>query len=392
MKLDKKNWQTVRFGDVVYQGKGAVDPETSGLERYIAGEHMNSEDLHLRQWGTVGEGYLGPAFHRLFEKGDILYGSRRTYLKKIAVADFDGITANTTFVIKENPELVEPGLIAFLMLSDRFTENSVKNSKGSVNPYINFKDIAKFEFRLPPREQQMQLVELLWAADEVGEQYQDLINRLENSLNILVEKELYRSGIPRKKLSTVVTGIIAGTSVNGLNTPQIASHEKAVLKVSAIGRRGFVPSESKVLISQDDFIPKLAVRKGNLLITRANTKELVGRVCLVDLDYPNLMLCDKTLEIVVNNDLASKAYLVEVLKSLDTRKQIEGLATGTSDGMKNISQKGILSIELPLPGINEQLAQANRLQSIKAQVANSIQTLGSHVIAKQQLINRIFSA
>jgi type I restriction enzyme, S subunit len=178
MQLNKQDWQTVTFGDVVFQGKGAIDPKSSGVKRYIAGEHMVTEDLHLRQWGTVGEDYLGPAFHRPFEKGDILYGSRRTYLKKVAVADFDGVTSNTTFVIKEKSDLVVPGFVAFLMLSERFTEHSVKNSKGSVNPYINFKDITKFEFRLPPYDEQLRLAEILWAADEVGEKYRTLLTQV----------------------------------------------------------------------------------------------------------------------------------------------------------------------------------------------------------------------
>jgi restriction endonuclease S subunit len=101
--------------------------------------------------------------------GDILYGSRRTYLKKVALADFDGITANTTFVIKANEKLIEPILLVHLMLSYEFTEYSIKNSRGSVNPYINWKDIADFEFLLPPKSEQKRLAELLWAADEVME-------------------------------------------------------------------------------------------------------------------------------------------------------------------------------------------------------------------------------
>ena len=76
----KNNWDKVSFGDVVKQVKGKVDPETSGLERYVAGEHMQTDDLHIREWGTIGDGYLGPAFHRPFVKGQVLvpYGRRYT--------------------------------------------------------------------------------------------------------------------------------------------------------------------------------------------------------------------------------------------------------------------------------------------------------------------------
>src|SRR5439155_15458327 len=65
-------WRMVTFGEVVRQTKVDADPETSGLERYVAGEHMGTDDLHIRSWGTVGDGYLGPAFHRKFVKGQIL--------------------------------------------------------------------------------------------------------------------------------------------------------------------------------------------------------------------------------------------------------------------------------------------------------------------------------
>jgi restriction endonuclease S subunit len=179
MNIDKSKWKKVKFGDIAIQQKDCVDIETTKLNRYIAGEHMNTEDIHLRKWGIVGDGYLGPAFIRKFEKGDILYGSRRTYLKKVALADFDGITANTTFVIKANREMINPVLLPFLMLSDSFTKHSVGNSKGSVNPYINWRDIANYEFLLPPKSEQTRLAELLWIADEVVEREKEELAKIE---------------------------------------------------------------------------------------------------------------------------------------------------------------------------------------------------------------------
>ncbi len=163
----KPGWRRVKFGDVVRQCKEKADPETSGLERYIAGDHMDTDDLRLRRWGEIGSGYLGPAFHIRFKRGQVLYGSRRTYLRKVAVADFDGICANTTFVLepRHSQELL-PELLPFLMQTDAFNEFSVKNSKGSVNPYINFSDLAQFEFALPPFDQQTNLVEALAAFEE----------------------------------------------------------------------------------------------------------------------------------------------------------------------------------------------------------------------------------
>ena len=166
----KPGCRRVCFGDVVSQCKVKVDPDTSGLKRYIAGDHMDTDDLRLRRWGEIGSGYLGPAFHMRFKPGQVLYGSRRTYLRKVAVADFDGICANTTFVLEpKNQNELLPSFLPILMQTEAFNDFSVKNSKGSVNPYINFSDLAKFEFTLPSRQEQAAIVRLFQSIGEVSD-------------------------------------------------------------------------------------------------------------------------------------------------------------------------------------------------------------------------------
>ena len=83
-------WANARFGDVVHQVKDKVDAKTSGLKWYVAGEHMDTDDLRIRRRGEITDDYLGPAFHMRFKSGHVMYGSRRTYLRKVAVADFEG--------------------------------------------------------------------------------------------------------------------------------------------------------------------------------------------------------------------------------------------------------------------------------------------------------------
>ena len=158
----RDGWQRVRFGDVVRQIKDSVDPETSGLNRYVAGEHMDTDELRITRWGTIGDGYLGPAFHRRFRSGQVLYGSRRTYLRKVAFADFDGICANTTFVCEtKDSSVLLPELLPFLMQTESFHTHSITQSKGSVNPYINWPDLAWYEFDLPPLDEQRRIVSIL---------------------------------------------------------------------------------------------------------------------------------------------------------------------------------------------------------------------------------------
>lgn len=187
LQIDKSNWEPIRFGKVAIQQKKSVDRENTHLSKYVKGEHMGSQDLHLREWGELTDEYLGPAFIRYFEKDDILYGSRRTYLRKVVIAPFEGITSNTTLVIKANEKLIDKRLLPFVMMSEGFTDHSIKNSKGSVNPYINWKDLANYQFLLPPKDQQAKLAELLWAMDEVIEKEMVVLDRLEKTYQILVD-------------------------------------------------------------------------------------------------------------------------------------------------------------------------------------------------------------
>ena len=166
----------IKFGDVVKDVKINIDRLNNPYEFYVAGDHMDSEDLTTHRKGRFATDDVGPAFIRVFKPGQILYGSRRTYLKKIAVADFEGICDNTTFVLEtKDPLVLEQRLLPFIMLSKDFTTWSIAKSKGSTNPYVLFSDLADFEFELPPLEEQKVLADKLWAAYRLKEAYKKLL-------------------------------------------------------------------------------------------------------------------------------------------------------------------------------------------------------------------------
>lgn len=170
----KPTWKRVKFGDVVRQVKDKVPAKASGLKRYVAGAHMDTDNLHLGRWGEISDDYLGPAFHMRFQPGHVLYGSRRTYLRKVAVAEFEGICANTTFVLESrDPGVLLPALLPFLMTTEAFHEHSTSQSKGSVNPYVNFSDLAWYEFALPPIEEQQRIARTLGQLEEVRQATRD---------------------------------------------------------------------------------------------------------------------------------------------------------------------------------------------------------------------------
>ncbi|GAC1519781.1 MAG: hypothetical protein NVS2B16_26370 [Chloroflexota bacterium] len=202
---------------------------------------------------------------------------------------------------------------------------------------------------------------MLWAVDEVVQKYSQASGRLGDWYTSYVNERCLDQQFCRVPLGQVIDDIIAGKSVLGVNEPATTG-EYGVLKVSAVGRNGFDGLEHKRLICQDDFMPRFAVSAGDFLITRCNTKELVGRVCIVLESYPSLMLCDKTIKLVFARDKIEPGYLEAILRSRELRVQIEARATGTGGGMKNISQDDIRSLIVPMPTIREQKRLIHELE------------------------------
>lgn len=166
----------VKFGDIVRDVKINVDRTNNPYEHYVAGDHMDSENLTIHRYGNFATDDVGPAYTRIFKSGQILYGSRRTYLKKVAVADFEGICVNTTFVLEsKDNSIFDNRLLPFIMLSDAFTRWSIAHSKGSTNPYVLFSDLADYEFDLPPIAEQKILADKLWTAHRLKESYKKLL-------------------------------------------------------------------------------------------------------------------------------------------------------------------------------------------------------------------------
>lgn len=178
--LKGKQLKKVNYCDVTEKLMRKIDPVSYGIDRIVGGENLESEDFGIRTWSTVGKDFLGPAFHVLFKPGDILYGSRRTYLRKVALADFEGVCANTTYVIRADEKILLQDLLKHIMLSERFTQYSIGVSKGSTNPYINWKDLDNFSFQIPDIKIQKEIVRILDEIIELAEKSRERKQALKN--------------------------------------------------------------------------------------------------------------------------------------------------------------------------------------------------------------------
>lgn len=399
LQLDRSDWQLVKFGDVAIQQKGSIDRENTELTRYVKGEHMVSEDLHLREWGELTDEYLGPAFIRRFEQGDILYGSRRTYLRKVAIAHFDGITSNTTFVIKDNEAKIDKGLLPFVMLSEGFAEHSIRNSKGSVNPYINWKDIANYEFLLPPKHQQVILAELLWAMDEVLEKDLTSLDKLSLKLDSDIENKIHGVALTGHTIQQVIDKLLEIKEVGVLSQFGEIFKGKGITKSEVVDvglpcvRYGELYTRHHKhirkfysFITDESAANSIPLKKNDVLF--AGSGETI-----VEIGKSAAFISDE--EVYAGGDILifrpydmDGVYLGYLFNSQLVRQQLNKYGTGAT--VMHIYASDIEKIKVPIINKEEQIKIGQHLESI----ANNISMLKNKISNSKQLqkslINQIF--
>lgn len=152
-----------------------------------------------------------------------------------------------------------------------------------------------------------------------------------------------------------------------------------ILKVGCVNGGVFRPSENKRLPADLCPIPQYSVRRGDLLVSRANTRELVGSAAVVEEDYPWLYICDKLYRITVIPDKVTSNYLALYLATNEARGQLELGASGASHSMQNISQSVLMEMPIPLPEPNEQERIINAV-AVQCSLIDRLQANASEAI------------
>lgn len=348
-----KGYEVIKFGEIAQQCKESVDRENNSFDKYVEGGHMDSNNLRISRWGTFGDQYVGPAFHRIFRKGQILYGSRRTYLKKIAIADFDGITANTTFVIepKINEKFYAP-LLPFIMLSDSFTSYSVGKSKGSTNPYINWKDLCDFEIILPSIDRQKTVYKILSKSQEVVFRGGEVGAALEKASEIIVEGKISELDAVELSFEELLK---AGDIIDIQDGNHGNDHPKASEYVE-VGIPFVMASDLKNGVIDPDGCKKLPKKRtdslrigfslpGDVLLSHKGT---VGLVALAPEVKDYLMLTPQvTYYRLSPNGRVKPKYLEIIFKSSGFQKNLKALAAQSTRAYIGINAQKKIKVKVP---------------------------------------------
>ncbi len=133
-----KDWRMVRFDEIAENVNDRVKPGSTDLEVYVGLEHLDPESLKIRRWGTPDD-VIGQKLG--FQAGDIIFGKRRAYQRKLAVAECAGICSAHAMVLRAKADVMAPNYLQFFMQSDLFMERAQAISVGSLSPTINWKTL-----------------------------------------------------------------------------------------------------------------------------------------------------------------------------------------------------------------------------------------------------------
>jgi type I restriction enzyme, S subunit len=397
LTIDKTNWTQVKFGDVVFEPKeNAKDIYNEGIEHVVGLEHIDSENIHLTRSGGLEE---TTTFSKKFRKGDVLFGRRRAYLKKAALASFDGICSGDITVFRAKKNLL-PELLPFIVSNEKFFDYAVKHSAGGLSPRVKFKDLANYEFLLPPAAQQAQLAELLWAMDEVIEKEKEVFDRLKMLMlrkrefifvkgnGSIYQKPFSSYKIPEhwsiSKMSDVAKveyGI--SESVANNTDPSIGWQ---ILTGANINLDGSFDLSKKRYIE----IPtneRFLLQQGDLMFNwRSGSPEHIGKTAIYNL-VGNYTYASFILRIRCGKDLSNR-YAFYLLNYL---REIEFFSKNIAQQVNfKINATVFREILIPVPPINEQCEIENILDLIHYQILEVESKISTSQGLQKSLINQIF--
>jgi type I restriction enzyme, S subunit len=407
LSLDKSNWKSVKFGDVVAEPKESVkDIEGEGIEHVVGLEHIDSENIHLRRSAGIEE---STTFTKKFSKGNVLFGRRRAYLKKAALANFSGICSGDITVMRVKDGLI-PYLLPFIVQNDKFFDYAVKHSAGGLSPRVKFKDLANYEFLLPPKDQQIQLVELLWAMDEVIEKELEVLEKLNTTLNSFV-KQVFTSHIfeqpthqikvkspfqtkwehsefPKGWTSILLKDTIRN-SQNGFAEGKRDSDGIAQLRMNNVTRSGRIDLSSIAMVPSRKNISNYIIENNDVMFCNTNSEDLVGKSVIAGKEIEGFTFSNHFTRLRTNKKILLPKFLYLWLKYHFDIGLFESLCTRWI-GQAAVQTESLLRLFIVLPPISEQEYVSNCTNEIEERIQKVDSLVESTKQLQKSLINTTF--
>lgn len=350
----------------------------------------------------------------VFEAGCVLFGKLRPYLAKVAKPNFAG-TCSTEILVLRPAAHNSTSYLHYLLLSPRVIDLVDSFTYGAKMPRASAEQIGSIRVPLPPLPEQRAIAAFL---DRETAKLDGLVAKKEQLIELLREKRnavisyavggghsrhspLRQSGIDwlgpipahweLLRLKHLLRSVEQGWSPQCEN--RVAEPDEwGVLKVGCVNGTEFDELENKALPTTERPRPNLEIRAGDLVMSRANTRELLGSISYVERVRPKLLLCDKLYRLRPDTSRVSPKYLEILMRSSLVRFQFERDATGASDSMQNIGQDTVRELLLPLPPLNEQEELVRFLKARTSEIDALIGKVREHIEKLREFRAALISA
>lgn len=383
--IDKTGWEKYRFDEMVQNISERVEPSQTDLDVYVGLEHIDPDSLHIKRYGHPSD-VEGTKLR--FYKGDIIFGRRRAYQRKTSLATTDGICSAHAMVLRAKKDVVDPMFLPFLFHSKSFIDMAITISVGGLSPTINWKDIAKQEFLLPPKPEQKRLAALLWAADEMIEKEKNELDRL-SIIRLSRMKDLFKSASTLIRLKDLpideINGLWKTDDNDSINVSVIRSTEFSDYGTICFDKLEPIPVK-KTQYKTRKLIPS------DIIIERSGggPDQPVGRVCYFEERYGEYSFSNFTscIRVTDNNVILPKYlfYFLEYYWELGGTDRIQNQTTG----IRNLDYELYKMIKVPMlltEGQKQTISDIDKIQhtifATKSQIEQSQQI-------KQELITKVF--
>jgi type I restriction enzyme S subunit len=350
--IDKSTWEKVKFGELAQSITERVDdPASCGMDRYVGLEHLDPECMTIKRWDAP-EAVTSTKLK--FQPGDVIFGRRRAYQKKVACADFSGICSAHALVLRARPERMLSEFLPVFMSSDAFLDRAVQISVGSLSPTVNWGTLAQQGFLVPPIDEQKRIADLLWSAESHLDSLQGLTASSAASVNSTFLHEHVSSPLTTYLLADVLVSYGSGCWGASDRTPA-APLAARVLRNGDIKPDGKQDGYADRWFSEAEMERSLA-KRGDIIMTSSGD---VGKALLVE--DTGLCASNFTRLLRVNQEVVHPRYLWLLLHTAGVRQALRRHSGGST--LLNLLPTFFTATQIGLPPLKRQEEIVQRVAS-----------------------------
>lgn len=390
-----ESYQTTKFKDLCQIITKRIDnPREAKTNYYVGLEHLDSEEPKILRHGSPQD-VSKTKFY--FEKGDILFGRRNWYLRRLAVSEKDGICSAHMMVLRPKIQKIIKGFLPILMFGDEFYKKALTISAGSMSPTIRWKELAELVFPIPPLPEQKKIVNLVSRVDDSITKTQQLLEKIETYKTSKADELLIR-GIGHKKFKKVKW--FYDKTIEIPEVWDISELENITKKITSGGTpstttseywSGIIPwTRSSVLVdihikSGEKFITSKGLRNSSSVLIPKNNLLVSSRVSVgnISINTIDMAISQDVTGIIINKSNVQLEFLYWYLKQ--HIKKLVVISQGTT--IQGFTRKELAKFLILLPPLKEQTKIAPILSNIDKQFKQLEDHLSKLKTMRKSIIN-----